>query len=283
MSLLERIRACNAHDLSRFLPFVIGGIRVGWVRPAFARRLARFPRVFEVGERGVALAPGLDGFAARTEAVAEVVAALAAEGVIVGLRDEPYPVTTAFTAPPLLQIERAAVPHFGLRAFGIHVNGLVRGRGGLALWIARRAADKPTYPGMLDNFVAGGQPVGLSLGDNLVKEAAEEAGVPAEIARRAVPVGATGYVMEVAAGLKPDVQFVYDLELPPDFTPENRDGEIAEFMLWPVKKVRAVTAETTEFKPNCDLVNIDFFLRHGVVTPDDPDYLALVFGLHQSP
>ncbi len=39
------------------------------------------------------------------------------------------------------------------------------------MWIARRAHDKPTCPGMLDNFVAGGQPVGASLKDNVIKEA----------------------------------------------------------------------------------------------------------------
>ena len=54
------------------------------------------------------------------------------------------------------------------------------------MWIGRRARDKPTFPGMLDNFVAGGQPIGIGLMDNLIKEAAEEAGVPAAV------IGATG-------------------------------------------------------------------------------------------
>jgi len=35
------------------------------------------------------------------------------------------------------------------------------------------------------------------------------------------------------------------------------------------------------FKPNCGLVLIDFFLRHGLITADtEPDYVELVQGCH---
>ncbi|MSO89875.1 MAG: DUF4743 domain-containing protein [Rhodospirillaceae bacterium] len=55
MSFLDRIGECNLHDLSGFRPFVIGGVRVGWVLPNFAERVARFDRVFEVaGDPGQA-------------------------------------------------------------------------------------------------------------------------------------------------------------------------------------------------------------------------------------
>ena len=43
---------------------------------------------------------------------------------------------------------------------------------------------KPTFPGELDNTVAGGQPAGIGLHDNLIKECAEEASIPRD-ARRA--------------------------------------------------------------------------------------------------
>jgi 8-oxo-dGTP pyrophosphatase MutT (NUDIX family) len=134
---------------------------------------------------------------------------------------------------------------------------------------------------MLDNFVAGGQPIGIGLMDNLIKEAAEEAGVPREIAVRAVPVGAVTYCMETDDGLKPDVQFAYDLELPAGFTPENTDGELEDFYLWPVERVMDVTRDTQEFKFNCNLINIDFFVRHGLIAPEDPDYLEMLAGLHR--
>ncbi|MDP6121564.1 MAG: hypothetical protein QF450_09225 [Rhodospirillales bacterium] len=66
------------------------------------------------------------------------------------------------------------MPLFGLCAYGVHVNGYVRGGGGMEMWIGRRALDKLTAPGKLDQLVAGGQPAGATLRDNLINECAEE-------------------------------------------------------------------------------------------------------------
>ena len=115
--------------------------------------------------------------------------------------------------------------------------------------------------------------------DNLVKEAAEEADVPEALARRAYSVGAISYCAETSDGLKPDVQFCFDLEVPADFTPRNTDGEIAEFMLMPIEAVLELVADSTQFKFNCNLVIIDFAVRHGLIPPDHPDYLDIVRGL----
>src|SRR5258705_444200 len=84
----------------------------------------------------------------------------------------------------------------------------------------------------------------------LVKEAEEEASIPPELATTAVPVGAVSYCLETEEGLRPDVLFCYDLEVPADFVPVNRDGEVAEFQLWPMERVLETVAETTEFKFN---------------------------------
>jgi hypothetical protein len=148
------------------------------------------------------------------------------------------------------------------------------------MWVAERAQDKQTFPGQLDQIVAGGQPVGLGLAQNLVKECAEEASIPPEVAARAVPVGAVTYCCEIDDGLRPDVLFCYDLELPDGFEPRNADGEVAAFHLWPVDRVMHIVASTREFKFNCNLVAIDFFIRHGFVPPEHPDYLALLHALH---
>jgi isopentenyldiphosphate isomerase len=157
----------------------------------------------------------------------------------------------------------------------------VRRPDGPLIWVARRAKSKPTYPGMLDNTVAGGQPVGLGLHDNMVKECWEEAGIPEELARKAVCTGAITYRMDAEDGLKPDVQFCFDLELPADFVPRNTDGEIDEFFAWPWRKAAEVVSETREFKFNCNLVLIDFFVRHGLVDPGRADYLDIVAGLRR--
>ena len=119
-----------------------------------------------------------------------------ADGTVSELRGEDYPVLTSWGQPPLLKIDRAAVAHFGIRSFGLHVNGFVRWADGLHLWIGKRATDRKIAPGKLDNLVAGGQPIGLTLDENLVKEAHEEAGLSAEAVRQAVPVGVVSYLME---------------------------------------------------------------------------------------
>jgi len=281
VSLLDRIRECNVHDPSHFVPFTVAGVRVGWVKKSFMPQLEEFPDVFTVSERAVAMAQHLATPDQRTDAAREVLKALAADGIIKGWRNEFYPVGTSFTAAPLMLMERAAVPFFGVRAYGIHVNGFVRDGDEIRMWIGRRASDKHTYPDQLDNMIGGGQPAGMGLMDNLVKEAEEEASIPPDLAATAVPAGAVSYCLEVEEGLRPDVLFVYDLALPPDFRPVNRDGEVAEFQLWPIDRVLETAAETGEFKFNCNLVVIDFAVRHGFVAPDDPDYIEIVQGLRR--
>jgi hypothetical protein len=52
-------------------------------------------------------------------------------------------------------------------------------------------------------------------------------------------------------------------------------------MLVPIDEVAAIVRETEQFKFNCNLVIIDFLVRHGLIGPDEPDYVAIVQGLHQ--
>ena len=80
--------------------------------------------------------------------------------------------------------------------------------------------------------------------------------------------------------MRNDVLFVYDLELPGDFRPQNTDGEIDDFYLWPLDRVTETVRDGDEFKFNCALVVIDFLIRHGHIGPEEPDYMALIDGLH---
>ncbi len=280
MSFLDHIRACNAYDPTRFRPLCIDGHTLGWLRRDFASLLARFPEVFDAGGDAVHLSARLTTPRRRTDAVHAVVDRLAADGLCKPRRGEQYPVAPAFGRPPLMLLDRAVVAHFGVRAYGLHVNGYVRTPAGLSLWIGTRATDKPVAPGKLDNMIAGGQPAGLSLAENLRKEAQEEADLPDALIARCIPVGALTYCFENAHGLKPDTLFIYDLEVPAAFTPRNTDGEIDAFTLMPVEEVAERVRTTDDFKFNVNLVIIDFLIRHGLLRPDDePDYLEMVQGL----
>jgi 8-oxo-dGTP pyrophosphatase MutT (NUDIX family) len=279
MSLLERIEACHRHDLGRFRAFRVGGERLGFVRHDLALECAKFPSVFTVEANAVKVKDHLATFDLRTAAIDTVVRELFARGVIAGWRNEIFPVAPAYGKQPLFDLERAAVPFFGVKAYGVHLNGYVRDGDRLKLWVGRRSADRPIEPGKLDHLVAGGLPSLMSPFDNLIKEAAEEAGIPKELARRARAAGALGYRMELNGHLRDDTIFVYDLELPADFQPRNHDGEIADFRLLPLEEVETIIATTDAFKFNVGLVVVDFMIRHGHIAPERADYCDLALAL----
>jgi isopentenyldiphosphate isomerase len=280
MSFLDHIRACNQHDISRFRPFRVASQIAGWIHDDFIATLARRADLFLIQPHAVTLNRELATAQQRTKALEPFLRELKEEGLIKGWRDERYPVSPRWTDEPLMSMERAAIPFFGVRAYGVHLTGFTRRKDGLHIWVATRSRTKPTYPGMLDNTVAGGQPEGISLADNIVKECKEEASIPEAMARQARPIGIVTYCLEHKGGLKPDVLFNYDLELPQDFVPKPHDDEIEHFELWPVQRVIERVRDTFDFKFNCNLVLIDFFIRHGLIDPEEPDYVEIAAGLH---
>ena len=281
MSFLDHIARCNTHDLMKFVPLIVDGSIAGRVRRDHLAHLERFPEVFTLGQDNVHLAGDLCGYWDRTEAVDIVVRTLFEQGLLPYLQNEPYPVGGNWGGPHAFEIERAAVAFFGIPAYGVHINGFVGAGRGLKLWIGVRADERSVCPGELDNMIAGGQPVTLSLKENVVKEAREEAGVLPQLANTAIPTSTITYVMENEIGLRQNTMFCWDLALPPDFKPVNSDGEISEFRLLPVKTVMQIVDTGFEFKFNCNLVIIDFLIRHGFLSSEHPDYEMILQGLRR--
>ena len=239
-----------------------------------------WPDLFSFSEKGyVSLQQHLRTYGQRSAAIEGVLSALFAAKEHPYLMNELYPVTARTREEALFEIDRSAAALFGLRTFAQHVNGIVRKHDGLYMWLGRRAVDKGTFPGMLDQLVAGGLPVAENFQSNLNKECSEEADIGIELAQAAVPVGALSYNIDNERGYKYDTLYCYDLELPEDFTPRCTDGEVSEFMLLPIAEVQQIVLETDDFKPNCNLVVIDFLLRHGMITPEHDEYLDLLTGL----
>ena len=196
-----------------FVPLTLGGKRIGWLRPELAARLGEWKQAFSASPDRVQLL--------KPELLGPIIEQLAKEGFIPGWRNERYRIADRF------EIERAAARPFGLTTQAVHLNGIA----GERMWLARRSAAKQIDPGMLDNLVAGGIGVGFSAQTTLVKEAWEEAGIPAELARKAVAAGTISVLREVAEGVQSETVSIYDLELPEDFRPQNQDGEVSEFKL----------------------------------------------------
>lgn len=253
---LRHIRACNNARLpGDRLPFRIGATQVGWVTPGFATRLAECPEIHA--------APN-----ALTLADAAALPAIARRLSDAGgfrWRRETFDIRAEPDGHVLAQLDRGALPSFGVLAVGVHVNGLVRRSDGLHLWVARRAANKALDSGKLDHIVAGGVPSGLTPDQTLVKEAEEEAAIPAELAVQAVPVGRISYAMDRAEGLRRDLLHCYDLALPETFVPRAADGEVEAFELWPIGRVMQTVRDIDDFKFNVNLVLIDLFLREGLI------------------
>ncbi|UKZ82164.1 hypothetical protein TrVFT333_009948 [Trichoderma virens FT-333] len=113
------------------------------------------------------------------------------------------------------------------------------------------------------------------LPDPLVRGTAEWVGNVTYIyITEAKHVGEDGYIY-------PECQWVYDLKLPVDVVPRPKDGEVEEFLLCDVDEIKR-DLRAGKFKPNCALVMIDFFIRHGILTEaNEPDLAAIKARMHR--
>jgi 8-oxo-dGTP pyrophosphatase MutT (NUDIX family) len=286
---LPCIRAARRFDPAAHLPFWIGDERVGWIRASDAPLVARWPDVFDIDDRPqgqrILLSARFDDVNARSVALGTVIGALAAEGRIPGWRDEIYAIRNAFDAPPLAYIERAASRFFGTMTYAVHLNGVVEyadssAHSSLAqapqLWIARRSDTKTTDPGMLDNVVAGGIGWGFSIGETIVKECWEEAGIDADIASRAQPGRVAHVLQSLPEGTQAEQIFVYDLALPDDFVPMNQDGEVGEHRLARIDEV-ARWIEEGALTVDASLATLDCLLRRRWIDEAACEGIAALF------
>jgi 8-oxo-dGTP pyrophosphatase MutT (NUDIX family) len=207
--------------------------------------------------------------------------------VLDGWRNELYPIYGP-NRELILSIERSASPLFGVLTYGVHMTAYVETDQGMKIWTPRRAETKQTYPGMMDNTVAGGLSTGEEPFSCLLRECEEEASLPEAVARQAKPCGTLTYfhVRDARAGgetglCQPECQYIYDLKLPADVVPKPGDDEAVDFRLLSLDEVREALA-AGRFKPNCAFLLLEFFVRHGFLTPEnEPDYIEIVSRLHR--
>lgn len=206
--------------------------------------------------------------------------------VLDGWRDEMYSI---YGTKPRVSVERAGSPLFGINTFGVHMTVYTMVNGELRIWVPRRAHNKQTYGGLLDNSVAGGLSAGEDPFDCLIREAAEEASLPELLVRRnAKACGTVSYfhLRDNRAGgedglCQPECQIVYDMVVEADVQLKPNDAEVEDFFLYSAGEIKS-RMSNSEFKPNCVLVLLDFFVRHGILTADnEPRYTEMVARLHR--
>ncbi|TKA52394.1 hypothetical protein B0A53_05101 [Rhodotorula sp. CCFEE 5036] len=190
------------------------------------------------------------------------------------------------------RMERSACSLFGVTTFGVHCTAYVEEQEDkpMRIWVPKRSPNKQTWPSMLDNSVAGGITAGDLPRKSVIRECAEEASLDPEfVAQRVRQTNVITYNYRTAEGwLSPEVQYCFDLKLPdPELeggvvlTTNPDDGEVESFSLMTVEQV-VENMVAGNFKPNCALVLLDFFIRHGLLTSEsDTRFLDIVSHLHR--
>lgn len=228
--------------------------------------------------------PGTAPGASHTASLARVVDALLTRKIfpqLNGVRSEEYLIPGTKDA---VTLERYPSPLFGTTSRGAHLTAYV-GRGpSMKIWVAERSHKIFMHPGKLDTSVAGGVKASDTPLDCIVAESDEEASLDRAMVREnAVATGAVSYLSRNVKNdtYQPVVLHVYDLELGPETTLAPQDDEVEAFHLMSVEEVVDAMMEW-RFKPNCCLVMIDFFIRHGIITDEnEPDYLELLTRLRR--
>ena len=281
--LLRWVQRCHNYQLNQFRPFYVAGYKVGWIRPEDLPLFEQSPELFAVESGRVVLLGEPSSLKERSAQLDAVLRQWRDQGHITGWRDEHYLISND-EGTPLFSVERSATALLGVLNLGVHLNGFVKRTDGIWLWMARRARNRPRYPGKLDQMVAGGMTAYQSPQQVMKRECQEEAGVPMTLAETLKSVGLVTLCHHNSKGqLRREILYTYDLELPETFQPCNQDGEVEEFQLMPIAEVVRLVAETDEIKTNCNLVVLDFLVRHGVLHADQAYYAELVEGLRRSP
>ena len=272
------ITAAQARDPDARLPFFIDdhgrSQLTGSVARAHLPALARWQGALRIDDLAVTLTTPA---AERVAFFAQANLALREAGLIKAWRDETYPVLAQQGGELLATFERAASRFWGTTTFGAHCNGYLADPTGRPthLWIARRALDKPTDPGLLDNLIGGGVPHGQTPAEAVVREGWEEAGLrPAQMQSLAA-----GRQLRVARDIPEGFQLeqvsVFDLALPPDLMPENQDGEVHSLTLMTIEQALGHAA-AGDMTVDAALVTLDFALRHRLLSTHRHQHLQVM-------
>lgn len=271
-----------------------GHVFLGWVLPIVADQLVEFNDIVTVdkSKRTITLSSSLKTCKERTDAMSKIVNKWRSESLfecLKGWRNELYTVYNP-TSKVYLFIERASACLFGFTTYGVHIVGYVPATADqeMMVWVPTRSLNKPTHPGKYDNTVAGGIGYPHGVFETVLKECAEEAGLEEDFVKKNItPVGVVSYNFRMepttddeTGVFQPEVEYIYDLVME-GVTPSPVDGEVHEFRLVPASQLKQELF-SDRFKYNCALIQIDFFIRHGLITQEEePNYLEVLQRCHR--
>lgn len=245
-------------DADPFLPVLLNGHRFGWIS-AQRRQLLLSLSLPSIRSTGIGLAIELDEV---STGLAALHGTLSQQGILKGWRNEAVDILDWSGALCLGQMERAAARFWGSHTRAVHLNAWVGwdDGAGFQLWLAQRAHDKATDPGLWDNLVAGGLGPREGALQGLKREAMEEAGLDISSAQKLACGPSLKVDRAVPEGWQRETLQVVDAQLPMEFRPFNQDGEVQAFELlgWADARRRALSGAMTA---DAALVTLDFLRR----------------------
>ncbi len=160
----------------------------------------------------------------------------------------------------IFEIDRQLLSILGLPQYGIHGNAWSIKKNRVIFHFAKRSSNLDDFPGYYDNLFAGGQPLGISILDNLKKEAYEEAGIKKIIKKNLTKGSTINYFHEYQDKIHSGIIFNYHLKIDnSNFC--NMDGEVESFISVDALEIYKLL-ESNTLKPNCIIPIADFFLRN---------------------
>uniref|UniRef100_A0A095AHS3 Nudix hydrolase 24, chloroplastic n=1 Tax=Schistosoma haematobium TaxID=6185 RepID=A0A095AHS3_SCHHA len=215
--------------------FLLDGYFVGFIHPMFLDWLLKYANVFvkishpQHGDHCITVHQAMINVNDRSNAVAEVMQDLRTTSpfkALKGWRNEDYGVYVHNREKVLLKIERSASSLLGITRYGVHVNGFF--------------SNRYNYSRKSDRIAAGGLTYGLDVMECARKECQEEASVPEHMLGKLTLVNQISYIFEDERGVCPQIEYCFDLELPPDFIPVSSDGEVDSFRLASISEVMCI-------------------------------------------
>ena len=280
MAYIDHIHHMQTFTPREFVPLVVHDKLIGHVHHQNQEKLTE-SGLLDYTNGQLTFSKAIDTKKSRTEAVEELIVKPNLFPNM-PLWDENLDVLDRWGGEVLWIMRRGLHHLLGTRTWGVHINGYTITNDKTYIWTAKRARTKKNFPGKMDDLVAGGIPSDHTPGQTVIKEAKEEADIPPHMAAQAKPVGVLAYKKQYGPNCEWNFPFIFDLLLPDDFIPKPNDGEVESFQLLPIEKVAEIVDTSFDYKDNCNLVIIDFLIRHGHIQPSHQDYLSLCSGLRMA-
>ena len=207
-------------------PLTVGGRVAGWITEKATHHVSGMPGV-RIEDEAVHITASPASSLSLVRVLALLADGLKDTGCLRGWRDELLDVIGE--GEPIAVLERAAMRPLGLLTRAVHLNAWSSDG---QIWVARRALDKHTDPGMWDTLVGGLVGAGESTELSLLRESDEEAGLqPPQLAQRTPLRTILRMHRQLPEGYQVEDVLISDCVLDDGVLPFNKDGEVSEFRL----------------------------------------------------